>query len=106
MDDSEVMFLRALLLSRNIRFFIVGDNFGGLYPGVQVASYNERRFLVSIENLQEAQELVCEHRKLYEPSFVNLTNKSKLRVLVEFIVGGWCFPSGPKDKEEYNNKLK
>ncbi|GHA16160.1 hypothetical protein GCM10008090_27450 [Arenicella chitinivorans] len=62
MDDMEVLFLRALLQSEDIHFAIVGEHFGSLYPGVQIASYNERRFLVPFEEYVRAAALIAEHR--------------------------------------------
>ncbi|MEM7359887.1 MAG: hypothetical protein AAF431_12375 [Pseudomonadota bacterium] len=69
MDDIEVLFLRAKLRSEEIPFQFIGESFGSLYPGVQVASYNERRFLVPVEYFEEAQQLLEVHRNVYEPSF-------------------------------------
>ena len=93
-DDSEVMFLRALLQSYEIPFFIIGENFGSLYPGVQIPSYNERRFTVPEEYFDEAKGILEEHLEMYEPAAANLTTKSKLRILFEFLFWGWYFPNG------------
>jgi len=60
MDDIEVMFIRALLQSEEVPFFIVGENFGSLYPGIQIGSYNERRFLVP----NDYYEVAIENQKL------------------------------------------
>jgi len=100
MDDTEVMFLRALLQHSEIPFYIIGENFGSLYPGIQVASYNERRFVVAAEYLEDAQALLIGHRNLYEPSFVNLPVKSRIRIVVEALTFGWCFPSGSKKNHQ------
>ena len=96
MDDTEVMFLRALLQSYEIPFFIIGEHFGSIYLGIQIGSYNERRFIVPEENYEEAKNIIEEHRKSYELSFVNLDTKSKLRLLIEVFIYGWGVPSGKK----------
>ena len=93
-DDSEVMFLRSLLQSYEIPFFIIGEHFGSLYPGVQIASYNERRFTVPAEYFDQAKGILEEHLNAYEPAAVNLTTKSKLRILFEVLFWGWYFPNG------------
>ena len=95
-DDSEVMLLRALLQSYEIPFFIIGENFGNLYPGVQIPSYNERRFTVPAEYFDEAMGVLNEHLKYYEPAVIHLTPKSKLRILFETFFLGWFFPNGKR----------
>jgi len=90
------MFLRALLQSHGIRFFIIGEHFGSLYPGVQIPSYNERRFVVDKDDFEFAKEVYFEHRTVYEPSVENLTTKSKVRIVFEFFLWGWFFPNGKK----------
>lgn len=93
----EVMYLRAMLQHAEIPFHIVGENFGSLYPGVQIASYNERRFLVPEENYEEAFEFVEELRKQQQPEpDEDLTITSKLRMVVEFLFFGWASPGGKK----------
>jgi hypothetical protein len=96
MDDVEVMFIHARLQSHSIPFTLLGENFGSLYPGVQIAMYNERRFLVPEEFFDQARDVLAAHRENYEPGFVNLEVKSKIRILLETIIWGWCIPYGIK----------
>jgi len=95
-DDSEVMFIRALLQSADITFHIVGENFGSLFPGLQIPSYNERRFLVNKEDAERAFELLREHRQDYVSVSTNLDAKSKWRIVLETLFLGWSVPSGTK----------
>ena len=92
-----MMFLRALLQSYEIPFFVIGENFGSLYPGVQIPSYNERRFTVPIEYFDQAKDIIEQHLEVYELAVENLTTKSKLRMIFEFIFWGWFFPNGKKN---------
>jgi len=62
--------------------------------------HNERRFVVAAEYLEDAQALLDGHRNLYEPSFVNLPVKSRIRIVVEALTFGWCFPSGSKKNHQ------
>lgn len=103
MDDMEVLFLRALLQSEEIHFAIVGEHFGSLYPGVQIASYNERRFLVPLEQYERAAALIAEHREVYVPVTENLSLGARLRIVIEAFLFGWCFPGGRKRQGAKDN---
>lgn len=61
-DDTEVMFIRALLQHQDIPFHIVGENFGSLFPGVQISSYNERIFRVAEADFDRATHLLNQVR--------------------------------------------
>ena len=98
MDDMEVLFLRALLQSEDIHFAIVGEHFGSLYPGVQIASYNERRFLVPFEEYERAAALIAEHRAVYDPVISDLSVGARVRIFIEGLVFGWCVPGGRKSR--------
>ena len=97
-NDTEVMYIRAMLQSAEIPFHIVGENFGSLYPGLQVASYNERRFLVPEDCFEEAIELIEGLRTDYSEPTAELTTKSKLRVIFETLIFGWSSLGGDKRK--------
>jgi len=95
-DDQEVMFLRVALDAEEIPHFIVGENFGSIYPGVQISSFNERSIRVHEEHVEHALEIINEHRESYIPSFEKLNKTSKLRMFFELIVFGWVIQSGNK----------
>ena len=96
LDDCEVMFLRAILEINEIQFFIIGEHFGALYPGIQIPSYNERRFVAQEEQRDQARAILSGHRKTFEPTGSNLAVKSKLRIIIETFLFGWCVPNGTK----------
>ena len=76
---------------------MIGENFGSLYPGVQIPSYIERRFTASAEYFDEAKEILEQYIVVYELAVENLTTKSKLRMVFEFLFWGWCFPNRKKN---------
>lgn len=43
-DDLELLLLRAALDAAGIPFFVAGENFGSLYPGLQIPAYNSAAF--------------------------------------------------------------
>jgi len=95
-DDMEVLFFKMELVAEGIPHLVVGQHFGSLYPGLQVPWYNERSIQVPLENFHQAEEVIRRVRAYYEPSFVNLTKKSKLRILCETVLCGWFMPAGSK----------
>ncbi len=107
-NDIEVMYIRAMLQSAEIPFHIVGENFGSLYPGIQIASYNERRFLVPQEHYDEALNLIQGLRSdALEPKEnslqEDLTIGSKIRIILETILLGWSSLSGKKTTNKPKN---
>ncbi len=95
-DDLELLFLRSALEAVNIPYFVVGQHFGSLYPGMQIPSYNERSVRVPAVFLEDALKVVEQVRTSYTPTFERLTTKSKLRMLFEGLWLGWVMPGGTK----------
>jgi hypothetical protein len=95
-DDMELMFIRMELEAEAIPHFVVGQHFGSLYPGMQMPWYNERSVRVPHGKAHEAEEVIRRVRAYYEPSFVNLDKKSKLRIFCEAVLFGWVMPAGNK----------
>ena len=109
MNDIEVMYVRAMLQSAEIPFYIVGEHFGSLYPGMQIASYNERRFLVPEEYFEEAADLIqdlrAEDPKAKETLVQeDLTLGSKIRIVIETFLFGWSSLGGKKTTNKFKNE--
>ena len=95
-DDLELIIIRMELEAEEIPCFVLGEHFGSLYPGVQIPWYNERSIQVPPGKAREAQEVIQRVRAYYEPSFIKLSTKSKLRILCEALLFGWAIPAGSK----------
>ena len=95
-DDMELLFIRMELEATAIPFFVVGQHFGSLYPGMQMPSYNERSIRVPATYLDEALEVIQHVRAYYSPTFENLAKESKLRIICEALLLGWVIPAGNK----------
>jgi hypothetical protein len=95
-DDMELLFIRMELKAAEIPYFVVGQHFGSLYPGMQMPSFNERSIRVPTTNLNAALEVIQHVRSYYSPAFENLAVKSKLRILFEALLFGWVIPAGDK----------
>jgi len=94
-DDIELLFLRSALEAVDIPYFVIGQHFGSLYPGIQIPAYNERTIRVPPAYKVKALEVIAEVRSTYEPACVNLTVESKFRMFVESMLG-WVIPAGTK----------
>jgi len=95
-DDLELLLLRAALDAAGIPFFVAGDNFGSLYPGLQIPAYNERRVQVPAGFAGAALEVVAQVRASYAPAGTRLTTRSRLRMLAEALWFGWVIPGGER----------
>lgn len=95
-DDGELRLIEMELEAQGVPYFVVGRHFGSLYPGVQVPWYNERSVRVAASHMAEAEEVVRHVRSYYEPAAVNLTGRSKLRILCEVVIAGWAVLAGTK----------
>jgi len=104
-DEIEQMLLISVLEASNVPYFIVGRNFGSLYPGIQIPWYNERSIRVPSEYVEEAQEIIDQVRETYVSSSENLTIWSKLRMFLEVFMFGWIVDAGKKRKPS-NKRLK
>lgn len=67
-NDVEAMCIRAALQSADIPFHVQGENFGSLFPGLKIPYFNENRFDVPEENLQQALEIVDNLRQSADAS--------------------------------------
>lgn len=95
-DDMELLFIQMELEAEAIPYFVVGQHFGSLYPGMQMPWYNERSVRVPIDAVPKAQEVIQRVRTYYEPTSVNLDKKSRLRIFCETVLFGWVIPAGNK----------
>lgn len=95
-DDLEQLFIVSFLEEANIPYFIVGQYFGSLYPGIQIPWYNERTIRVPHSYLDSASEVIEGIRASYIGRSENLAARPKLRMLLEVWFLGWIVPGGKK----------
>lgn len=95
-DEIEKMLIVAELEIAEIPYFINGQHFGSLYPGMQVPWYNERAIRVPAPYFNDAHEIINNFRLFYEIQSSDLTIKSRIRVLFEVLLFGWVLPYGKK----------
>lgn len=95
-DEMELAFLVCVLNREDIPYLIIGQNFGSLFPGVQISSYNERTIQVPECFAERAIEAINEFRKIDVRNEQTFTLTSKIRMLAEAVLFGWFFPAGTK----------
>lgn len=93
--ESELAVMVSLLEANRIQHYVHNRGFGGLYPGMQIVLYNDRRIMVPAEHAVEARELLSIF--FLQPAVSctdeKMTILDKMRVLFETCVFGWSFPS-------------
>ena len=57
-DDAELMILIAALKAADIPFFVIGQNFGSLFPGAPITGANDRAIQVPEEHVETAMCLI------------------------------------------------
>ena len=92
--ESELAVMVSLLEANGIQHYVHNRGFGGLYPGMQIWLYNDRRIMVPAEQALEARELLSIF--LLQPAVSDIDEKmtvpDKMRILFETCVFGWSFP--------------
>ena len=103
---SELAVVVCLLEANDIPHFVHNAGFGSLYPGPQVAWYNNITVMVPASFADDAIEVLSvlsEHLSEPESSLsgANTPMKGKIRMIVEVIVFGWFIPRwSQKDDSE------
>jgi len=91
LDDQELLLISAALDAAGVPYFVVGQNFGSLYPGMQIASYNERTIRVPRPYLNDALQVIEDVRSDYKGPAEYLTTPSKVRMLLRLCcLAGLC----------------
>jgi hypothetical protein len=98
--ESELAVMLSMLEANGIRHFVHNQGFGGLYPGLQIGLYNDRRIMVRADQAPHARQLLS----VFDPApsaaaEAPLTFADKARVLFETLVFGWSFPRSRKRAE-------
>jgi len=97
------MFLECVLIRKQIPYFVVGKHFGSIYPGPQVASYNEKIIKVPKKYYQIANKVINEFREIDARKERVYCKKSIFRMILEVLIFHWFIPS--TCAKSSNNKI-
>jgi len=95
-DEMELALQISILESEDIPYFVRGQHFGSLYPGPQIASYNERTIMVPEQFIERSTKLLCEFQEIENDSYQSYSVLSKVRMVIETIIFAWFIPGGKK----------
>ncbi len=95
-DEMELSFLICILNKEEIPYLIIGQHFGSIFPGLQIASYNERTIQVPKGFEERAIKAIDEFRKIDVRLEQSYTLTSKIRMIFEALIFGWFIPGGNK----------
>ena len=102
-NDVELSFLKSILDSEGINYFVRNDNFGSLEVGPRIGLFNAKMIEVQDDQYERASELLADYleRTKKEPgeqakeySFLD-----KIRMVIEVLVFGWLMPGRRKSKK-------
>jgi hypothetical protein len=100
-SEAELIAVVAMLDAHDVPHFVQNAGFGSLYPGPQIALYNDRTILVPEESVAVARELLKEFRSQSDPPRSAATSApNKLRAVLEVLLFGWFVPGNRYSKRK------
>jgi Putative prokaryotic signal transducing protein len=93
-SDPEIVAIVAMLEAHGILCYVRGGGFGGLFPGVQINSYNTRDIMIPEEEAATALALLKDFQSRHPDPDTNVRPRQagRLRNLCEFLLFGWFIP--------------
>lgn len=92
-SPSDLAMMVCLLEAHSVPYFVHNAGFGGLYPGVQIALYNNMTVMVPASAADDALELLS---VLSDPSTIyksnNILLSDKIRMVIEAFIFSWFIP--------------
>jgi len=96
----ELALAESALRAHGIPYFVHNNGFGSLYPGMQIALYNDRTIMVPAAAFEEARDvlhqfLVADQNSPADdgpPVAPKRRLVDRIRVIAELLIGGWCVP--------------
>lgn len=101
-NEIELSFLKSILDSEGISYFIRNDNFGSLEVGPHIGLFNAKMIEVQDDQYEKAKELLTDylektHQQIEEP-LKKYSLFDKIRMVIEFLLFNWVMPGRIKHK--------
>ncbi|MEN8189472.1 MAG: DUF2007 domain-containing protein [Thermodesulfobacteriota bacterium] len=106
--ELDLAFLKSLLESENIQYFVHNDHFGSLKVGPRIDLLNGKTIFVDEPDAEKAEEIIGDYlsdrqRQTITPGRSSAYSvASKLRVIIETLLFWWFIPQGRRWKKEEN----
>lgn len=104
--ELDLIFIKSILESENISFFVHNDHFGSLNVGPKIDLFNAKTIFVDEDDAKNAQELIdiyLEGQNTEENDQKQKTAYSlatKLRIIIEALIFSWFIPQGRRWKKQ------
>lgn len=92
-DDQQLLLARMALDRDGVPFFIRGEHYGALFPGIQVPWKNERTIMVPAACVEQASAVLIDALEYHEPCTIGRDWRTWIRVALEVTVLGWAVPA-------------
>lgn len=102
-DESELVFLKSILESDGVPFYVLNDNFGSLYSGAYMSFFNAKTIMVPEDYYEDAKAIIAS--VIEAPEFVENKQEEALGMLdivervISFFTLGLYSPSKKETKE-------
>jgi len=102
-------FIKSILDSEDIGYFVRNDNFGSLEVGPHIGLYNAKMIQVQDDQYERAKELLADyhgktHEQIEEPC-KKYSMFDKIRMVVEILIFGWLMPGKSKHRAKPEDGL-
>ena len=104
--ELDLAFIKSLLDSENIKYFVHNDHFGSLQVGPKIDLFNAKTIFVNHSDAEKARSLLSDYIEKQKVDLNNNERKSayslsaKLRVIIETLLFWWFIPQGRRWKKE------
>ena len=98
-NELELAFLKGILDSEEIFYFVHNDHFGSLKLGPSIALFNEKTILVHEDHFERAKELIANYLSLHHETSMKFSFYDKLRMIIEVLLFSWFIP-GKRRKQQ------
>ena len=102
-NQIELSFIKSILDSEGISYFVRNANFGSLEVGPQIGLFNATMIQVQDDQFEKARELLADYlektRNQVEKPLQKYSIFDKIRMVIEFLLFGWLVPGKSKHKE-------
>ena len=108
-NEVELSLIKSIFDSEGIHYYVLNDNFGSLYIGLQIDLYNSKTVRVHENDFEKAKELLTDFlgkikEEVSSPNHSKYTFWDQIRIALEAVLFGWIVPRKKKKSIKKTNK--